>query len=103
MNQSVAGNVIRSFAGQIKNVDFVATNATMRGCHFEEDQMDSELELKIVRVPREGRPTLSFHRGLRKSERDYQKMVDSGENIRVTLWYASMEEPLKRWERDGLP
>lgn len=61
--------------------------------------MESGIEFKIVSVPLVGRPTLSFHRGVYRAEREFQRMVDSGENERVTLWFGSAKKPYMRWKR----
>ena len=58
----------------------------------------SDVELKILRVPLVGRPTLTFHRGVYRADREFKKMVDSGENIRVKMFIELEKEPCKRWE-----
>lgn len=60
----------------------------------------NSVELKIVRVPLVGRPTLTFHRGVYRAERECQRMIDSGENVRVTMWIETEEEPYKRWPEE---
>lgn len=60
-----------------------------------------DVELKILCVPIEGRPTLSFHRGVYLAEREYQKMIDSGEFVRIKMWIENEEEPCKKWPEDG--
>ena len=60
-------------------------------------EMDSQIELKILCVPIEGRPTLTFHRGTIQAERDFEEMIDSGANLRVKMWIENEEEPCKKW------